>query len=132
MLQARTVRTLRLLTVLAVLLTLPGYGMAGLSSLRSCQAQISDSRQVSMPGDCCPGHGEQGVPCKGLGSPLKGQKAPCTPCKAGFNCKSPQSFEPVSLAVVIDRPATSSRSADPPALVLSHSPDGLWRPPRFI
>ena len=127
------VRKLRLLTVLTTLLTLPGYGLAGLTHVRSCQTQMSASNRVVMAGDCCPGKADQGAACKGFGgSPLSDKNAPCTACKAGFNCKSPQSFEPTHVVVILVMPSRPALSVDPPTLVSSHSPDGLWRPPRLI
>ena len=43
-------RRFRLLTVLLTLLTLPGYGLAGLAHVRSCQAQMKTSDRVAMAG----------------------------------------------------------------------------------
>jgi hypothetical protein len=127
------VRKLRLLTVLTTLLTLPGYGLAGLAPVRSCQDQMSAPNHVVMAGDCCPGKADQGTSFKGFdGSPLPGKNAPCTACKAGFNCKSPQSYEPSHFVVMFVPTARPALSVDPPALLPSHGPDGLWRPPRLI
>ena len=124
-------RNLRLFTILAVLLTLPGYALAG-QVQRSCQEQMRASNEVALAGDCCPGKADQGTPCKQLGDgPLK-KNGPCSACKAGYTCKSPQPFEPVS-SIVLPAPATApTLSADPPPLLWSHSPEGLWRPPRFV
>lgn len=125
------VRRLRLLTVLVTLLTLPGYGLAGLAHVRSCQAQMRTSHRVVMAGDCCPGKADQNAPCKRFGD-QPGKNGPCTPCKAGYNCKSPQSHEPTHLVAMLVMPARPALTADPPTLVSSYSPNGLWRPPRFI
>jgi hypothetical protein len=127
------VRKLRLLTVLTTLLTLPGYGFAGLAHVRSCQAQMSAMNHVAMAGDCCPGKTDQVAACKGSGgSPLPGKNPSCTACKAGFNCKSPQSYEPSQVVVILVTPVRPALSPDLPTRVSSHSPDGLWRPPRLI
>jgi hypothetical protein len=124
---------LRLLIILATLLTLPGYGLAGLAHVRSCQSQMSASNHVVMAGDCCPGKSDQGTGCKGSGdSPLSGKNAPCSACKAGFNCKSPQSYEPTHVVAMLVTPARPAPVVDPPTLASSHSPNGLWRPPRLI
>jgi len=117
--------------VLAVLLTLPTYGLAGIAQ-RSCQDEMRASSHIVLAGDCCPGKGDQGTPCKRLGDGPLGKKDSCTACKAGYNCKSPQSYEPAAALVWLILPAHSTVSIDPPSLLSSHSPDGLWRPPRFI
>jgi len=123
--------TLRLITVLAFLLTLPHYGLAGVVQ-RSCQQEMSASTQIILAGDCCPGKDDPGRACKRSGDSPLGKKDSCTACKAGYNCKSPQSYEPAPTLVWLDLPARSTVSIDPPSLLSSHSPDGLWRPPRFI
>jgi len=119
-------RRVRLLTILATLLTLPTYGLAGLAH-RSCQEEMTATAQSVQAGDCCPGKSAQDTPCK-----QDGKNNPCTACKAGYNCKSPQFYEPthtVVLVLVSDRPTLS---ATPASLLVSRSPDGLWRPPRLI
>jgi hypothetical protein len=127
------VRALRLLTILVTLLTLPGYGLAGATHVRSCQAQMSASNHVVMAGDCCPGKADPNAPCKQLGkSELPGKNSPCSPCKAGYNCKSPQSYEPTHLVAMLVIPTRPAVVANPPTLLSSYRPDGLWRPPRFI
>lgn len=123
-------RTLRIITILITLLSLPGYGVAGLSQ-RSCQEEMKAAAQVVVAGDCCPGKGDPGSACKRAGNGPFGQKGSCTACKAGYNCKSPQSYEPAPTLVWLVLPVHSTVSIDPPSLLLSHSPDGLWRPPRF-
>jgi hypothetical protein len=122
---------LRLITVLALLLTLPTYGLAGVVQ-RSCQQEMTASTQITLAGDCCPGKGDPGTACKRLGDGSPGKKDSCTACKAGYNCKSPQSYEPAPALVWLVLPARVTVSIDPPSLLSSHSPDGLWRPPRFI
>jgi len=126
-----TVRTLRLITVLLTLLTLPGYGLAGLVQ-RSCQEEMRSSAHITFAGDCCPGKGDPSTSCKRPGDSPLGKKDSCKACKAGHNCKSPQSYEPAAALVWLILPAHSTVSIDPPSLLSSHSPDGLWRPPRFI
>lgn len=125
-------RTLRLLTVLVTLLSLPAYGLAGLAHARTCQTQIAAAATGAVvTGDCCPGKSDPGAPCKRLGdNPDK--NGGCTPCKAGFSCKSPQSYEPTHLLAMDPLPVRSTLIAHPPTLLWSHSPDGLWRPPRLI
>jgi hypothetical protein len=121
---------LRLLTLLILCVTLPGYGLAGITNVRSCQEQMNPASHLVMAGDCCPGKTHAGTPpCKRAGG---GQKIPCGACKAGFNCKSPQTYEPTASVTVFTLPAASVVLIDPPALPLSHSPNGLWRPPRLI
>jgi hypothetical protein len=124
-------RRFRLLTVLLTLLTLPGYGLAGLAHVRSCQAQMKTSDRVAMAGDCCPGKADQGAPCKRFGD-APGKNGSCTPCKAGYNCKSPQTYEPTHLVAMLVVPARPVLTAQLPTHVTSHSSNGLWRPPRFI
>jgi hypothetical protein len=124
------VRTFRLHVVLAVLLTLPGYGMAGLTQ-RSCQEQMGAAHQVVLASDCCPGKTDQGTPCKRLGKGSLDKNGSCTACKAGYNCKSPQSYEPAHSLVLFVTPVRFTLSAEPPAPLLSHSLDALWRPPRL-
>ena len=121
---------LRLVTVMALLLTLPLYGLAGVVQ-RSCQQEMRTSAHVTLAGDCCPGKGDPDTACKRLGDSPLGKKNSCTACKAGYNCKSPQSYEPAPALVWLVLPAHSSVSIDPPFLLSSHSPDGLWRPPRL-
>jgi hypothetical protein len=123
------VRRLRLLTILVTLLTLPGYGLAGLTHVRSCQAQMRPSDHVVMLGDCCPGKADQNAPCKRFSD---GKNETCSPCKAGYNCKSPQTYEPTHLVAMLVTPARPVLTANPPTLIVSHSSNGLWRPPRFI
>lgn len=119
----------RLLTLLALLVTLPGYGLAGIAHVRSCQEQMSSAfGHVALAGDCCPGKTDASTPCKRMGI-QHGQKDPCGACKAGFNCKSPQSYEPITAVSVRAVPARPTVSFKAPTLLLSHSPDGLWRPP---
>jgi len=125
------VRRLKLLTVLLTLLTLPGYGLAGIAHVRSCQSQMSSSLHIAVAGDCCPGKAEQNTPCKQFGDG-SGKNGACTPCKAGYNCKSTQSYEPthvVALPIIRARPILT---ADFPTLLISHLSNGLWRPPRPI
>jgi hypothetical protein len=125
------VSTLRLLTVLVTLLTLPGYGWAEFTHVRSCQVQMKDSDHVVRAGDCCPGKADQSSPCKRFGDG-DGKNGTCTPCKAGYNCKSPQSFEPTHLVAILVTPTHPVLTVNPPTLITSHSSHGLWRPPRFI
>ena len=122
---------LRLITVLALLLTLSTYGLAGLAQ-RSCQEEMHAATPIALAGDCCPGKGEPGTSCKQLGDSPLGKKGGCAACKAGYNCKSPQSYEPAPALVWLVLPARSTVSIAPASLLLSHSPDGLWRPPRYI
>jgi hypothetical protein len=124
-------RRLKLLTVLMTLLTLPGYGFAGLGNVRSCQSQMKSPDRVVMASDCCPGKSDQSVPCKRSGD-SPGKNGSCTSCKAGYNCKSPQSYEPTHLVALPVVPARPILTADLPTLVISHSSNGLWRPPRSI
>ena len=123
---------LRLLLTLAVVLTLPGYGLAGLAYGRSCQEQMKVASHTVLPGDCCPGKADHESPCKGPGSGFPGKNGPCSACKAGFNCKSPPSYEPTSVVVLVLEPYGSTLTAAPSTPPLSHSPEGLWRPPRLV
>ena len=117
-------RSIRLLVVLVTLLTLPIYGLAGVTQ-RSCQDQMSASNHAtSQIGDCCPGKADQGTPCKGS----SGHDS-CTACKAGYNCKVPHSYEPALAGALYFLPSRSLTSTDVSSLLISHSPDGLWRPP---
>ena len=118
---------IRLVVLLFTILTLPVYGLAGVTQ-RSCQDQMSSTAHTAQVGDCCPGKADQGTPCKGVdgGSPGKGS---CTACKAGYNCKTSQSFEPAFVWVLPSPPNRTTTSADIAAILISHSPDGLWRPP---
>ena len=113
--QSSDMRRLQLWIVLLTVLTLPGYGLAGIAHVRSCQLQMAAAQSAAVPGDCCPGKSDSG-----------------TPCKAGYNCKSPQSYEPTHLAALLIVPARPSLTAHPPTLPVSHSINGLWRPPRLI
>ena len=122
-------RRLRLLTVLLTLLTLPGYGLAGITHARTCQAQMRASDHVVVADDCCPGKADQNAPCKRFGS---GKNGSCNPCKAGYNCKSPQTYEPTHLVAMVVAPARTVLTANPRTFIVSHSSDGLWRPPRLI
>jgi hypothetical protein len=83
--------------------------------------------------DCCPGKSGQGDSCKQSGKDgLPGKNHPCSACKAGYNCKSPQSYEPthvVAMMIVPSRPLVTARAL---SLLSSHRPDGPWRPPRPI
>jgi hypothetical protein len=127
------VRSFRLLVLLLTVLTLPVYGMAAVTHVRSCQMQLGAGSQQAMAGDCCPGKADPKALCKRLGDfPAPGKNGPCTPCKAGYNCKSPQSYEPTHLLMTIltsSRPTVTIATA---TFVFSHSPGGLWRPPRLI
>ena len=122
-----SMRRLRLLVILATALTLPVQGLAGLAYARSCQEQMGAPGHAVQAGDCCPGKLDQDNACKRGNSPL----GKCSACKAGGNCKSPQSYEPTSTPVPNLGPArlTLTTAYLPPPL--SHSPDGLWRPPRL-
>ena len=126
-----SMRRLRILTVLATLLTLPSYGLTGVTH-RSCQEQMRASGQVTLAGDCCPGKGDQNSPCQQAnnGGPVKNN--PCSACKAGYNCKSPQSYEPTQALAWILLPARPTLAVEPSSSLRSRSPDGLWRPPRQI
>jgi hypothetical protein len=124
-------RGTRLLILLAVLLTLPGYGMAGFAQ-RSCQEQMRASSHVALASDCCSGKTDQATPCKRDGDGPLGKTGGCSACKAGYNCKSPQSFEPAEAPVLLVLSARPTLSIDPHTLLMSHSPGGLWRPPRQI
>jgi hypothetical protein len=124
-------RALRLLTILMTLLTLPGYGLAGMQA-RSCQSQMSAAHQTAIAGDCCPGKSGQRDSCKGSGNNgLPGKNTPCSQCKAGYNCKSPQSYEPIHLIAMPTAAPRLAIAVRPVSLPLSNSPDGLWRPPRL-
>ncbi|MBS0418801.1 MAG: hypothetical protein JSR66_13890 [Proteobacteria bacterium] len=116
----------RLVVLLFTLLTLPVYGLAGVTQ-RTCQEQMSASGHTVQAGDCCPGKADQGTPCKQSGDgPGKGS---CTACKAGYNCKTSQSFEPSSVWVLFSLPARTNTPSHIASILISHSPDGLWRPP---
>ena len=117
----------RLWVLLALLLTLPVYGLAGVAQ-RSCQEQMSASSHLAQVGDCCPGKTDQGTPCKKTGEGPLG-KGSCTACKAGYSCKSPQSYEPALGLVLYIVPRGFLPLAEPRSISVSHSPDGLWRPP---
>lgn len=126
-------RTFRLLLTLVTLLTLPLYGLAGIASPRSCQEQMESADQTATAGDCCPGKADHGSPCKNFGgSPLSGKNGSCSACKAGFNCKTPQSYEPTHVMTLPAMPVRFTASAEPPLLLVSHSLDRLWRPPCLI
>lgn len=124
-------RVTRFFILLTVLLTLPGYGVAGFTQ-RPCQEQMAATDHVSLAGDCCPGKTDQGTPCKKLQQSPLGKKGGCSACKAGYNCKSPQSFEPTEAPRPLASSVAPSSSLDPPTLLLSRGPNGLWRPPRLI
>lgn len=124
-------RVFRLLTLIVTMLTLPGYGLAGLAH-RSCQEQMSASNHPAMAGDCCPGKAHHGTLRKPIGDEPLGKNGPCAACKAGCNCNSPQSYEPTHSLVLFILPTRPALSVDPPTLLSSHSPDGLWRPPRLV
>ncbi len=124
-------RRLQLWIVLLTLLTLPGYGLAGLAHVRSCQLQMTSAQAVATPGDCCPGKWDSGTPCKRLGDD-PGKNGTCTPCKAGYNCKTLQPCEPNALRVLLVVPARPLLTVHSPTLLVSHSTNGLWRPPRLI
>jgi hypothetical protein len=127
------VRMFRLLLTLVTLLTLPVYGLAGIAAARSCQEQMQSAHQMTSTGDCCPGKAGHSNSCENPGSsPLSGKHGSCSACKAGFNCKSPQSYEAAHVATLPATPAHSAGSLDPPVLLVSHSLDGLWRPPCLI
>ena len=126
-----TMRGTRLLILLTVLLTLPGYGLAGFVQ-RSCQEQMRASSHVVLASDCCPGKTDQGAACKRLGDGPLGKTGGCSACKAGYNCKSSQSFEPTEAPVLLVLSARPTLSMDSHTPMLSHSPGGLWRPPRLI
>ena len=119
---------IRPLLTLAIVLSLLGNSVAALAYGRSCQEQMSAANHAVVPGDCCPGKSDPGTPCKGF----PGKHAPCSACKAGFNCKSPLSYEPASVVVLLLAPSRSIPSAISSIAPLSRSPDGLWRPPRHI
>jgi len=120
-------RSFRLLVVLVTLLTLPVYGLAGVTQ-RSCQDQMSASAHTPQIGDCCPGKSDHGAPCKGVGDGSSGNGS-CTACKAGYNCKTPHSFEPAFAGPLYVLPVRPITSTDVASLLISHSPDRLWRPP---
>jgi hypothetical protein len=123
----RSMRSIRLLIVFVTMLTLPIYGLAG-ATQRSCQDQMSASGHAPQVGDCCPGKSDSGGPCKRVGEGPTGKNS-CTACKAGYNCKTPHSFEPAFAAILYVLPARPITSTDVSSLLISHSPDGLWRPP---
>jgi hypothetical protein len=123
-------RTLRFLIIVATVLSLPAHALAGLAH-RSCQEQMSAGHSAIQAGGCCPGKADQSTPCKrSHGGPLD-KNGPCGTCKAGCNWKSPQSYEPTASTVILTLPARPPTFSDPPTLLGSRSPDGLWRPPRF-
>jgi hypothetical protein len=124
-------RAFRLFILLAVMISLPGYGFAAFAQ-RTCQEQMAASDHVSVAGDCCPGKNDQGTACRKAGESPLGKQGGCSACKAGFNCKSPQSFEPTEALRLPASSGAHSTSLDPPVLLLSRSPNGLWRPPRLI
>lgn len=126
-----SMRATRLFILLTVLLSLPGYGVAGFAQ-RTCQEQMAATEHVSVAGDCCPGKTDQGTACKKLEDSPLGKKGGCSACKAGYNCKSPQSFEPTETPRLPASSVAPSSSLDPATLLLSRSPNGLWRPPRLI
>ena len=122
---------LRLWILVLTLLSLPGYGLAGLAHTRSCQLQMIAVHATAMPGDCCPGKSDSGNPCKQFGGDAS-KGGSCTPCKAGYNCKSPQSYESTNSLALFVVPTDPALTAYPPTLLVSHSTNGLWRPPRLI
>ncbi|HKT72081.1 MAG TPA: hypothetical protein VJQ47_04275 [Steroidobacteraceae bacterium] len=121
---------LRSLVVFLTLLTLPGYGFTAFAQ-RSCQDEMRASTQVVLAGDCCQGQDAPGTHCKGLGGSPPGNKSSCPLCKVGHGCKSPPSYELGPALVWMLTAGATTSSADVPSLLSSHSPDGLWRPPRL-
>src|SRR5262249_61728716 len=116
-------RAARSLILLITLLTLPVYGLAGVTQ-RSCQDQMSAAGHTAQVGDCCPGKMDRGTPCKGLGDGSgPAGKDSCTPCKAGYTCKSPQSFEPSTTVVLFVLPSQAATPAEPSSPLISHSPN---------
>ena len=124
-------RKLRLWILVLTLLSLPGYGLAGIAHTRSCQLQMSTGQAAAAPGDCCPGKSDSGTPCKRVGDGA-GKNGSCTACKAGYNCKSPQSYEPTPVLTLLVVPTRPVMTIHPPTLLVSHSAQSLWRPPRLI
>ena len=125
------VRVPQLLVVLVTLLTLPVYGLAGVTH-RSCQEQMRSAGQAAVPDDCCPGKGDPSTDCKQDGKSPLGKNGSCSACKAGYNCKSPQSYQPTLAPGLMILPARPTLSSALPPPHISHSPDGLWRPPAHI
>jgi hypothetical protein len=118
-------RRLRLLVLLATLLTLPVYGLAGVAQL-GCDAQVSSGLHDAVPSDCCSGKVDQNTSCNPDGEGPMGKS-----CKSGCSCTTPQSYEPTSSWVLPTVVTRHIRSANPPIPLFSHSPYGLWRPPRL-
>jgi hypothetical protein len=123
-------RALSLFALLLTMLTLPLYGLAGVAQ-RSCQEEMRTSSSITLVGDCCPGKSDPGTLCKRLGDHPLHKKGSCTACKAGANCKSPQPYEPAAALVWTVPAAHSTVWKEPPSRLSSHSPEGLWRPPRL-
>ena len=119
---------LRLLVLLGTLLTLPVYGLAGIA-YRTCDPQVSAAGQTDVPADCCSGKFDQNAGCKQDGQVPGGKNAPSHACKASCGCASTHSYEPVSGWLVTVAVTHGIASADPPTLLSSRAPDGLWRPP---
>jgi hypothetical protein len=72
------------------------------------------SDHIVMLGDCCPGKADQNAPCKRFGDG-SGKNGTCTPCKAGYNCKSPQTYEPTHLVALLVTPARPILTSSPTA-----------------
>ena len=134
-------RAFRLLTIIGTLLALSGQGFATAVHVRSCQIQLSAARSLPAgqdapsaaagpsldAGDCCDTGPNPKESCE-----RAGKHDPCNPCKVGYNCKVPPTYEPTQGPLMSITPARQAVVERVPTLALSHSPFGLWRPPRPI
>lgn len=118
---------LRLAVLLFTLLTLPLQGLAAVAQ-RSCQDQMSATSHTAQVGDCCPGKAAGDMHCKVPGDGSSGKDS-CGACKAGYNCKTSQSFEPAFSLAVGYIPTRSTTPGDTASILISYSSDELWRPP---
>lgn len=122
-------RSIRLLTIVALMLSLPTYGVAAAVYAHACSMQPTATDSSGMGADCCPQkHHASHPPC---GSP--DGKSSCDPsCAFGHGCNGLQALDRVTSISVSVVYSTDAASRPVLTLPVSHSPNGLWRPPRLI
>jgi len=109
-------KLLRLVIFFVLTLALPSLGLAAVSTTSPCQMSGMASISMDMAGMDC-GHTDSGKvhqPCK--------MDASCKACDVYRPSMAEQPVKTLLLAeLTLPHPATP---------ILSHDPDGLWRPPQ--
>lgn len=119
-------RLFRRLIALLLMVTLPAFAWAALGLPDACPMQSMSMEAMAEAGhDCCD-------PAAAQTDDGSGQTDHDHGCKPGQECKTGSLYEPQFPRTAQPPPAASAVAPSAESLILSRTPTGVWRPPRFL